>query len=408
MNIRKITNSEYKRTCEIFALSFEFTQDSDLNPEDFLQETLAHPKNRNDIYYNHRWAAIDDDGTTIMGFLKAIPAPIYFDHQVVTTSCIGDVCSLPQFRKRGVIRACFKKSFQDTYDEGYLFSYLYPFSTKFYRQFGYERCCESTVWTLDIRNLPYFDTAQGTVYLNENGSCLNDIKKIYNVFAQDYNLMFQREDCDWLAVKKNNPVKDKEYIYVYHDIHGTPISTLSFTKNKVHDKTIMDVHALYFTCLEGLKGLINHMRSYASHYDTVRLTLPKDLCFEALLPETSLYSVQRTCDFNGMVRVLNVLEVLKCAKYIGSGEITLTIHDNDLDANNRTFHLSFTEGKATRVDVVDTKSDIELNIGDFSKLICGAFHPDHLPYMDTVIIHNETPTLHQVFYPKKNFIRDYF
>lgn len=54
------------------------------------------------------------------------------------------------------------------YERGTLFSYLYPFNEKFYGKFGYARCCDQMLWTLDMTRLPSGDYP-GTFHLYDGG-----------------------------------------------------------------------------------------------------------------------------------------------------------------------------------------------------------------------------------------------
>ena len=71
---------------------------------------------------------------------------VQFDGSPCQLGGIGGVATLPQYRRRGGIRACFREALPDMYGSGYDFSYLYPFSTAYYRKFGYENCVQKYVF----------------------------------------------------------------------------------------------------------------------------------------------------------------------------------------------------------------------------------------------------------------------
>ena len=130
MIVRKIREEEYARTCQVFAIEFEFHMEENETTPKRLEEIKRNPMTREDKYYLERWAAFDDQNN-MMGFLIGFPAKVRFDGKEAVCTCIGGVSSLPQYRRKGVIANCFRKHLEDSYKKGYGFSYLYPFSTVF-------------------------------------------------------------------------------------------------------------------------------------------------------------------------------------------------------------------------------------------------------------------------------------
>lgn len=77
-----------------------------------------------------------------------------------------------------MIRGCFAHSLPSMYEEGYAFSYLYPFSSAFYRKFGYEMCGEQVLYEVNLQSYSRFDVG-GYVVLAEGDACFADIKRVY-------------------------------------------------------------------------------------------------------------------------------------------------------------------------------------------------------------------------------------
>ena len=138
MIIRKIRPEELKRTYELFGIAFEFSADWSKSPMEIYEEVKSNPKSREDACWGERWAAFKDDNSTMMSYFIAQPFPVQFDGNTYTMTGIGGVASLPQYRRQGGIRGCFEAALPAMYQDGHAFSYLYPFSTAYYRKFGYE------------------------------------------------------------------------------------------------------------------------------------------------------------------------------------------------------------------------------------------------------------------------------
>ena len=153
MIVRKIRPEEYKRCQQLCALAFEYEmKDADLSPGALIQKIREHPRSMQDVCWDSQWAAFEDDDRTMMATMTVIPWQATFDGQGVCMAGIGGVASLPQYRRSGAIRACFEAMLRDKC--GYSLSYLYPFSTEFYRKFGYELGCDRVKWRLRLAGMP--------------------------------------------------------------------------------------------------------------------------------------------------------------------------------------------------------------------------------------------------------------
>lgn len=397
MIVRKIREDEYRRTREIFAIAFE----AGMRPDDVSAEEIERirraPANREERYWLERWAAFNDQGS-MMGFLIGFPAPIRFDGQEALCTCIGGVSCLPQYRRQGVIAGCFRQHLADSYDQGAVFSYLYPFSTAFYRQFGYELCAETVEWRFDMSAIPAYPDVQGTAILTESHSQDEALREVYAYSMQGYNLSFLREDCDWSRIVSQQPAADNHFTYVWQNVSGTPKGFVCFRKeyDERRKQAIMVCSDIHFVDEEGLKGLMNFIRSFRSHYQRVHLPLPKDMHLERILPEVSGHC-ERTLRFTGMGRIINIRRALALARYQGNGSACFSVTDPLLPQNNDVFRVTFENGRCTHISHGGTP-DTVMDIATFSRLLLGNL--DAAEYAGT--------SLAQIFYPKQMFICDFF
>jgi predicted acetyltransferase len=320
---------------------------------------------------------------------------------------IGGVSCLPQHRRKGVIKACFQTSLKDMYLNGFAFSYLYPFSTAYYRKFGDELCSGVKRYSVSIKAFRHFDV-DGEAYLVEHGNYLEDIKKVYDDFKQGYNLMVAREEYDYSWAVNVDPAKDGHYIYVYKNESGEPKGVMSFYKVESEHSFEMKCDRFFFSDMEGFKGLLNHALMFEAYYERITFALPVNINIIPYIPEWALYPCSREMYFNGMARVVNVREALKMAQYHGSGTIAMKVSDNMIEQNNACFEVVFAQGHAVQVSVTEKQPDVELSIGDFSRCIIGAYPPEEVQKLESAKINTGIETISKVFYKKPNFIADYF
>lgn len=408
MIIRKIKPEELKRTNELFSIAFEFAEDNSKSAMEVYEETIADSSSRDNRYWMERYAAFEDDDKTMMSFFVAKPYPVHFDETHCRMTGIGGVATLPPYRRRGGIRGCFEKALADMYEAGYEFSYLYPFSTAYYRKFGYELCCEKMQYTLKLSFLPDYKTSGFCELAEPSNLHLEAIKTIHESWQGKYNMMVENEDCDYLWLTKSNPVKEQAFTYIYKDNKGTPKGYLSFTNQDTSEGRVINCSRFVYTDLDGFKGLLTLAHSFSSDHTAITFTLPTDQYITALLPEWSMGAGQCQRLLGGMARVIHVEKVLKKARYRGTGTISIAVNDSYIKENNHTFHVSFEDGKAINVFCDDAPADIVLNITDFSCLIIGCLETEQIAFLENAVVNTEMETLRKVFYKKPVMLTEYF
>jgi len=408
MIIRKIKPEELKRTNELFAIAFESEVDNTKTAEQVYEEATSNPKSREDFYLGERWAAYADDNQTMMSFLVAKPYPVHFDQHHCTMIGIGGVSTLPQYRRMRGIRGCFEASLPAMYESGAAFSYLYPFSTAYYRKFGYEMCCERLRYQIRLSAIRPYSTRGNCFLVEQEHFMLDDIKQVYEVWQSKYNLMVENEDFEYAWVLKSNPAKDQCFTYVYKSINGVPKGFVSFVKEDNTTGRNLNCSRFFFTDIEGFQGLMNLVHSCASDHQYVIFELPTDQVITPLLPEWSMGAGSCEKVFCGMVRVINVQQVLRMATYRGDGRLVIQIADAFIPHNNKAFLVRFQDGVALEVDITDLPADISLGIGDFSRLIVGAYDTSAIPFMEAIHVSAEMENISKVFYQKPTLITEYF
>ena len=207
MIVRKTGPEEARRVNELFALAFETAAEK--GPADPENDRICH------------WAAFTEGGE-MMSTLSVTDFEVNFDGQRCKMGGVGGVATPPQFRRRGGIRACFTLALPELYRAGYDFSYLFPFSTAYYRKFGYESCVQRLACTLDLSLVPSAPE-EGSFRLAEPGGALKDsIRAVDRVWEQRYNMAVRHGEADYAWVDEADPYRTAEYTWLWFDGAGTP------------------------------------------------------------------------------------------------------------------------------------------------------------------------------------------
>ena len=217
MMIRKTRPEEVLRAEELFAIAFE---------QPMEREAAAQP----DDVGVCRWAAFDNGAKEMMSTFTVTDFTVRFDGHACKMGGIGGVATLPQYRRRGGIRGCFQEALPDMYASGYDLSYLYPFSTAYYRKFGYE--CGVRKFFIAVRLAllapPEFN---GTFRLAEAGKPMTEaIRAVDACWEGKYNMMVQHRPEDYKWTEEFDPAVKQGFTYVCFAQDGTPKGYTTFTK----------------------------------------------------------------------------------------------------------------------------------------------------------------------------------
>ena len=230
MIVRKIRPEEFKRCQQLCALAFEYAMpDPALSAEALLDKVRSQPRSMQDVHWDSQWAAFGDDDRTMLATMTVVPWTTRFDGHAVPMGGIGGVASLPQYRRTGAIRGCFGAALRDMYDGGTLLSYLYPFSTAFYRRFGYELGCDWARWRLNLSGMPAPDV-KGAWRLSEPGCPLTeDIRAVDALRQARYNCMVIGEDIMYRFLEDERVYLIKAYA------NGLPLDNNAFQRLDISD-----------------------------------------------------------------------------------------------------------------------------------------------------------------------------
>lgn len=393
MMIRKTTEADSKRVNELFAIAFE-------QP---MQEEPAIPMEEG----IHTWAAFTDDGKNMMSTVSVSDYEILFDENVCKMGGVGGVATLPQYRRHGGIRGCFEAFLPDMYRTGYTFSYLYPFSTGYYRRFGFENCVQKYAVTVNLGLLNPQKVTGTFVLAEETAPLTQEIRTVDQVWEAKYNMMVQHREDFYNWTKKVSPAIKQEFTYVYFSVAGKAKAYTTFRMENQPDGRNLVCSRFVFADQEGFNGLMNLFKSLASDHLLLKFNVPNAVAMQYLMPEWSMGAAIWSVQPAGMVRVINVKSVLEMAQYRGDGEAVLEITDKHISENNGRFHVVFKKGKAVSIDVTDEAADAVLPISTFSALISGVSDLSEAKlWMDGTF--SENPALEQIFYQKPLMIADYF
>lgn len=401
MFARKLRPDEFWRAGLNMAVAFE----SEFEYEKELEKSQTAQPNPSEELYG---AFLQEEGPPVAS-LVINRKEIRFDGRVLKMGGVGGVATLPAHRRGGAIRACMEASLRDLYDQGYAFSHLYPFSTAYYRQFGFAPAGQTLRWRVKLPDLRRLPKADGQVRQLFPGDDLSPLLEVYNRMYGDVNFSCLREVFQ-KDLEGDKPLAQKRWIFLWSDASGAPGGFLVCARKGESLRCVPEFsmkNALLFTSPEALIGLLGFVyHSFQANFQDLIFAVPSHVDLTALLPELSDMDCRPV--LNGMARAVNGEILLKLCKCRGQGRLNIRLTDPILPENNGVFALSFAPGRENQVERTTAAPDITLDVGNLAVLLGGARDTASIPLTPDIMVHNPAADLSQIFYRKPCHILDLF
>lgn len=401
MLIRKFQEEDFHELRKILAVSFGMA--SDRTDEEEL-ERIKKAKDLSNRHYFNRYMAFDDEGN-MTSTIRIAPYNAFFGKGLVKITGVGAVASLPQYRNKGAIRACFAKYFEDEYESGCEFSYLYGSSMAYYKKFGYCLACDLNDWEAKIHRLIPCGT-KGSYELVSGD--ISGIKEVYAEMCKKYSLLADRQAEDWLIYEQKDYTKEKSYTYLYRDENGVPKSFFTYKKDVNGWDNIMDMgENVYFYDKEGFGAILDFAIKLGGNFHILKMSFPIDARVDTVLVEHARSAITKKCRNNGMARIIHLENALKKAAYCGSGRVVVKIKDDMIEQNNGTWAIEFKDGSFVALTKTEEAPMAEMTIEMFTALLIGKYDMSDAEFITGLEVYSDSETLRQIFYRKRMAIYDH-
>ncbi len=402
LTFRKIAPQDVLPCLRIDSVCFEYDPKipEDITPTQYYQTLMDKrptARIRDDIEFMNRYAAFDGDKP--VSAITSIPFTAWFDGHAVGMTGIGSVVTLPTHRRRGTIKTMMGMILAEEYENKTPLSYLYPFSSGYYAQFGYAMCDPSAQYTYTLSQTRK-QKPEGTFELYTGDFDITGFQQAYERMPR-YNTLLKRERCDFRRLYEAAPYETKRFAYLYRDANTDPRGYILFRKVTEDNRTIMDVTELVFDTWDTLQSLLGFAHGFASDYELIRFHAPLSLPIEDVCADYPLGKCERELLNNGMVRVVHTQTVLELAQYRGSGTAVVAIDDGFLKQNH-CFEIEFRNDTLQTLQATTKEPTCRMDINTFSQAIIGRFSAEQLIFKGVANVPSG------IFYQKPCFINNYF
>jgi predicted acetyltransferase len=350
------------------------------------------------------WGAFEDG--------KLISQIIAFRYQMnvhgkyVPMCGIGSVCSLIEGRNKGNIRKLFAAIFDKEREAGCMYSYLYPFSFRYYDKFGYGHGFRRVAATIPIERLKGYEcTYDVTMY--KPGDPFGPYEAVFEKFSSGYTGMVKQND--WKKLDDYIPEKNNRSMFLLSE-NGIPKAFIGY-KNDGDLKTQATPWSTQYAAwadADAFKNMLGFLYRLRMHNKNLVMLLPESLPIEAMLLEQRDVKLERY--MSGQARVIDVKGALTNFPWPReSGELYIGVRDDYFADQCAVYQIHYGGGEACVVKS-DKPADIELDIRALAPLLLGVYGYDDLAYQlkGLVAVNKNEGLLEKIFIRRPAFFTEQF
>lgn len=314
-----------------------------------------------------------------------------FCGNIVNTIDISGICSLPEERRTGGVRAIFNEIGRSAVENDWSFGFLRPFSITCYEKFGYANLNRTFVIKVPFANMTHIP--RNTDVELYTGEQLEDICSLHNKCALNENLLCLREDGKHFCDK---PIEEASYTYLHRNASGEADGYVRFKVNR--DERVLVVQELFVLNKAAILGLLGFLRNYDGIVDYLRVRgqyQGSPLSCIADRIDNAVYEP----DGGFAARIYNIQKLLENNAYPEKyGKFSILSLD-EFEQNKGIFEVEYENGKATVTRRDGGDYDISLTPPAAARLIlAGEGHNAHTAsFIDGVEIRGNADDFFRAF-----------
>ncbi len=309
---------------------------------------------------------------------------------LINTLVLSGVCSLPEARGKGAVRAIFDEVGKTAVENDVVAGFLSPFSIEYYEKLGFanlNRLFSIRVPFQNLTHIPHDNNVE--LYTGEQ---FEELCELHNKCAFKENLVTLREDEKHFCSK---PLEEADYTYIHRNPSGEADGYVRFSVKRP-DELIAE--ELFVLTPDALKGLVGFLRNYDGIVKTlvVKKQYPGSP-FACLTDRADGVTYDCTGGYAG--RIYNLKKLLENNMYPEKhGKFSILSLDK-YEQNQGIFDVEYAHGKATVSRRADGDYDIALTPPAAARLLlAGEGHTAQTAvYIDGVELKNDADDFFRAF-----------
>ncbi len=366
VTIRPILPDELETVASVLSTSFGLAEDK------VLQNLVNNPR------FNFLHVIVAEYEGEIIGTVTIIPVQMWLSGVPINTGAVAAMAVLPEFRRRGIAAKLMEFGTVRMFAEGRALSVLFPYSHKYYRQFGYGTIGDVHAYRISPNNLMVF--SEGHKVRPFTPEDLPMMRVMYKGQMTWHNGWFTRSNNWWNKIIESWPnimVFDNEGMiegyYAYEIRQGRR------GEQELHIKELFAAEDAAY------RGLIGYLAAQ-NEADVVEYLAPPDTPLRHSLRQPRADNAEnRGWIFNDlchitpgvMGRIINLPAALTARFYTRQmqGERVIKVTDPLIPTNEEALLFRLIDGRAETRPVDDRKPQVETDIAALTQILCGYLSP---------------------------------
>ena len=338
-------------------------------------------------------AWVDGKMATSMG---TFPFTVRLNGAPVHMGGVTAVGTLPQFRRKGLLRQVMGLGFNQMRDRGQSIAILWASMGAIYQRFGYGAASSDVNYSFDPRfaGFAFPQEPTGRVELMEKEDAYPVIKQLYIQFATPRNLHIHRSSILWDVGTLRPPKKDQPlYIGVYRNGDGEARGHIVYyTQNtESHEPgpgQSLNVKDFVWLDVDAFRGLWEYIRGHdLVGKVNIRGAFGEDDPARDLLMEPRM--LNRRVNDGIWMRVVDVENAVPQRPYGGRGALTFAIEgDTMCPWNEGTWEME-TAGSSTEIRRSERTAQLSMPINSLASLMAGHRSATALARNGLITAHDE-------------------
>lgn len=270
---------------------------------------------------------------------------------LINTLVLSGVCTKPECRGMGAIRAIFDEVGRTAVEKGVVAGFLAPFSIEYYEKFGYanlNRVFSIRVPFCNLGHIPHNNNVE--LY---TGDQIEELCELHNKCVFKENLMTIREDKKHFC---HTPLENADYTYIHRDASGKADGYVRFSVKRPDE---LVAEELFVLTPDALNGIIGFLRNYDGIVKTLIVKKQyQGSPFACLADRIDDVKYEHGVSYAG--RIYDLKRLLENNVYpIEHGKFSILSLDG-FEQNKGIFDVEYQNGKATVTQRADGDYDISL------------------------------------------------
>ena len=324
------------------------------------------------------WTLCAFDGDRMAASFVTIPFTMRAAGKAMKMGGISAVGTLPEYRRRGLLRRLMTDSLVRMHDAGIPMAALWASQAAIYQRYGFAMATVRRHYRIDSADIGFFDGDNGTCPVERVSiaSGFDDMKQLYIRFIERRLCYLHRARPLWqLQVLNDNTPDGPVNVAIAWDDQRRPAGYIVYTLRAaklVHPTRSQElkVRDFVWTTPDAYRSL---WRFLASH-DLVGAvdwgTAPMDDPARELFAEPRLLNAKDNegCWF----RIVDFGKAMEGRGYLHAGSIRIAMMDDELAPwNNGTWQVDIEAGVA-RARKVEVKADLTVSVKSMTSILTGA------------------------------------